>query len=159
MNKFRNNILDTPKKDDENPAENPVDVASKPIKGYKDFNQLQAEMRQREKDLKKKLKKQREKEKSTASSTNNDVINNNDVTDAKSDVIDGNNDEIDDDRTKPPSDRNSDSSDVENDLPDTYIEEIVTERQFIDSDGQVQTEVTTVEVNFDLFSLKIARNL
>ena len=111
-------------------------------------------MRQREKDLKKKLKKQREKEKSTASSTNNDVINNNDVTDAKSDVIDGNNDEIDDDRTKPPSDRNSDSSDVENDLPDTYIEEIVTERQFIDSDGQVQTEVTTVEVTFDLFSLK-----
>ena len=120
-------------------------MASKPIKGYKDFNQLQAEMRQREKDLKKKLKKQREKEKSTASSTNNDVVNNNDVTDAKSDVIDKNED-VEDDRTKPPS--NSESSDVENDLPDTYIEEIVTERQFIDSDGQVQTEVTTVEVNF-----------
>ena len=30
-------------------------------------------------------------------------------------------------------------------LPETYIEEIVTERQFIDSDGNVQTEVTTVE--------------
>jgi len=38
------------------------------------------------------------------------------------------------------------SSEEDNDeLPETYIEEIVTERQFIDSDGNVQTEVTTVE--------------
>ena len=39
------------------------------------------------------------------------------------------------------------SSDPEDndELPETYIEEIVTERQFIDSDGNVQTEVTTVE--------------
>ena len=40
----------------------------------------------------------------------------------------------------------SSSDDEDNDeLPETYIEEIVTERQFIDSDGNVQTEVTTVE--------------
>ena len=40
----------------------------------------------------------------------------------------------------------SSSDEEDNDeLPETYIEEIVTERQFIDSDGNVQTEVTTVE--------------
>ena len=81
-------------------------------------------MKQREKELKKKLKKQKA-EKSTASSTNNN----------------------DDDTNKLPNSEEIESSDVENDLPEQYIEEIVTERQFIDSDGQVKTEVTTVEVS------------
>ena len=80
-------------------------------------------MKQREKDLKKKLKKHKA-EKSTASSTNNN-----------------------DDDTNKPNSEDIESSDVENDLPEQYIEEIVTERQFIDSDGQVKTEVTTVEVS------------
>merc|ERR1712150_170826 len=77
----------------------------------------------REKELKKKLKKAKTaQEKSTASSTPTTTNNNEEV---------GNGEE--------------DSSDVENDLPEQYIEEIVTERQFIDSDGQVKTEVTTTE--------------
>ena len=91
----------------------------KPMKGFRDFNQLQAEMKQREKELKKKLKKAKSAEKSTASSN---ATNNNE-------------------------EGEEDSSEGENDLPEQYIEEIVTERQFIDSDGQVKLEVTTTEVN------------
>ena len=100
------------------------------MKGYKDFNQLQAEMKAREKELKKKLKKAKTaQEKSTASSTPTTTNNNEEVDNGE-----------------------EDSSDVENDLPEQYIEEIVTERQFIDSDGQVKTEVTTTEVT-DLLKL------
>ena len=88
-------------------------------------------MKAREKELKKKLKKAKTaQEKSTASSTPTNTTNNNEEVD----------------------NGEEDSSDVENDLPEQYIEEIVTERQFIDSDGQVKTEVTTTEVT-DLLKL------
>merc|ERR1712176_317758 len=44
------------KKDEKEEPPETTPAESKPIKGYKDFNQLQAEMKQREKELKKKLK-------------------------------------------------------------------------------------------------------
>ena len=48
-----------------------------PMKGYKDFNQLQAEMKQREKELKKKRKAKKITSNNSASSNNNSNNNSN----------------------------------------------------------------------------------
>jgi len=86
------------------------------IKGYRDFNELQREMRERQKELKKKLKQQKKAEKTLQKKK-------------------------DDDQEKRISDNSNDS-----DLPEKYIEENITERQYVDQDGKVQKEIIKTEV-------------
>ena len=90
---------------------------------FKDFKQLQREMREKEKELKRKLKEQKRAEKKR-----------------EEEISRGR-----EESKKIPEESESEDEDDE-DLPDTYIEEVVTERQFVDVDGTVKTEVTTVEV-------------
>lgn len=134
--------VDEEKIEDIKPDENGVKV-----KGYKDFNQLQAEMKLRDKELKKKRKAKRkseidDSENGSRTGSNQLEQNNNhksySPTELEEPTVE--------DPTGNPDLASMSSSEEDNDeLPETYIEEIVTERQFIDSDGNVQTEVTTVE--------------
>jgi hypothetical protein len=86
------------------------------IKGYRDFNELQREMRERQKELKKKLKQQKKAEKAAQKK--------------KEEYQEG---------------RISDNSN-DSDLPEKYIEENITERQYVDQDGKVQKEIIKTEV-------------
>ncbi|CBY31529.1 unnamed protein product [Oikopleura dioica] len=73
-------------------------------------------MRERQKELKKKLKQQKKAEKTLQKKK-------------------------DDDQEKRISDNSNDS-----DLPEKYIEENITERQYVDQDGKVQKEIIKTEV-------------
>ena len=103
------------------------------MKGFKDFKQLQKEMKDKERELKRRMK---EKKKSNASSTTGEKS-------SKS------NSKIESEAKSKKSSNPDDSDDTadDDDLPDTYIEEVTTERQFVDVDGSIKTEITTFEVN------------
>jgi len=113
--------------------------AEQKMKGYKDFKQLQKEMREKEKELKRKLR-EKKREKKRSERNHSEPTESIGVTSSKSAAEIPENDE--DDESK-----SDDDDEDDDDLPDTYIEEVITERQFVDKDGSIKTEITTVEVN------------
>jgi hypothetical protein len=152
---------------------NQVQSENNQIKGYKDFNQLQAEQAALKKAKRKKQNKTNKNKTSNSASSNpsNNNSNGNSRNNSNNNSIiikEGNpssesennqtetkqtNNEINktlkqtteeiDPVPELPVSRSTSGGDEE--LPETYIEEIVTERQFIGEDGKVKTEVTTIE--------------